>query len=90
LTAGNLKNFFRDESANWDITELIETFSKVRILLIDDLGMEYDGSGFTSKTLRNIIDNRMSMTNFIQDFALESVAEEARQRLERVSKAIQK
>ena len=39
---------------------LIEAFSKVRILLIDDIGMEYDGSGFTSKTLRNIIDNRMA------------------------------
>ena len=60
VTAGNLKNFFREESANGDITELIDAFSKVRILLIDDLGMEYDGSGFTSKTLRNIIDNRMS------------------------------
>ena len=36
----------------------------------------------------NIIDP-MSMTNFIQDPALESVAEEARQRLKRVSEAIQ-
>jgi uncharacterized protein (DUF302 family) len=40
-------------------------------------------------TVVNIIDP-MSMTNFIQDPALESVAGEARQRLERVSKAIQK
>ena len=40
-------------------------------------------------TVVNIIDP-MSMTNFIQDPALESVAEEACQRLERVSKAIQK
>jgi uncharacterized protein (DUF302 family) len=40
-------------------------------------------------TVVNIIDP-ISMTNFIQDPALESVAEEARQRLERVSKAIQK
>jgi len=37
----------------------------------------------------NIIDP-ISMTNFIQDPALESVAEEARQRLKRVSEAIQK
>lgn len=36
----------------------------------------------------NIIDP-LSMTNFIQDPALESVAEEARQRLKRVSEAIQ-
>ena len=41
------------------------------------------------KTVVNIIDP-MSMTNFIQDPALESVAEEARQRLKRVSEAIQK
>lgn len=40
-------------------------------------------------TVINIIDP-MSMTNFIQDPALESVAEEARQRLKRVSEAIQK
>ena len=40
-------------------------------------------------TLVNIIDP-LSMTNFIQDPALESVAEEARQRLKRVSEAIQK
>ena len=40
------------------------------------------------RTVINIIDP-MSMTNFIQDPALESVAAEARQRLERVSKAIQ-
>ena len=39
-------------------------------------------------TVVNIIDP-MSMTNFIQDSALESVAEEARQRLKRVSEAIQ-
>ena len=41
------------------------------------------------KTVVNIIDP-MSMTNFIQDPALESVAEEARQRLKRVSESIQK
>ena len=40
-------------------------------------------------TVVNIVDP-MSMTNFIQDPALESVAEEARQRLKRVSEAIQK
>ena len=40
-------------------------------------------------TVVNIIDP-MSMTNFIQDPALEAVAEEARQRLKRVSEAIQK
>ncbi len=40
-------------------------------------------------TVVNIIDP-LSMTNFIQDPALESVAEEARQRLKRVSEAIQK
>ncbi len=40
-------------------------------------------------TLVNIIDP-LSMTNFIQDPALESVAQEARQRLKRVSAAIQK
>ncbi len=40
-------------------------------------------------TLVNIIDP-LSMNNFIQDPALESVAEEARQRLKRVSAAIQK
>ncbi len=40
-------------------------------------------------TLVNIIDP-LSMTNFIQDPALESVAEEARQRLKRVSEAIRK
>ena len=39
-------------------------------------------------TVVNIIDP-MSMTNFIQDPALESVAEEARQRLKRVSASIQ-
>ncbi len=39
-------------------------------------------------TVVNIIDP-LSMTNFIQDPALESVAEEARQRLKRVSEAIQ-
>ena len=39
-------------------------------------------------TVVNIIDP-MSMTNVIQDPALESVAEEARQRLKRVSEAIQ-
>jgi uncharacterized protein (DUF302 family) len=39
-------------------------------------------------TVVNIIDP-ISMTNFIQDPALESVAEEARQRLKRVSEAIQ-
>jgi uncharacterized protein (DUF302 family) len=40
-------------------------------------------------TVVNILDP-LSMTNFIQDPALESVAAEARQRLERVSEAIQK
>lgn len=40
-------------------------------------------------TIVNIIDP-LSMTNFIQDAALDSVAEEARQRLKRVSEAIQK
>lgn len=40
-------------------------------------------------TVVNIIDP-WSMTNFIQDPALESVAEEARQKLQRVSIAIQK
>jgi uncharacterized protein (DUF302 family) len=40
-------------------------------------------------TIVNIIDP-MSMTNFIQDPALEAVADEARQRLKRVSDAIQK
>jgi len=40
-------------------------------------------------TVVNIIDP-MSMTNFIQDPALDSVAEEARQRLKRVSEAVQK
>jgi len=40
-------------------------------------------------TVVNIIDP-LSMTNFIQDPALESVADEARQRLKRVSDAIQK
>ena len=40
-------------------------------------------------TVVNIIDP-LSMTNFIQDPALESVAEEAHQRLKRVSEAIQK
>jgi uncharacterized protein (DUF302 family) len=39
-------------------------------------------------TVVNIIDP-LSMTNFIQDPALESVAEEARQRLKRVSESIQ-
>lgn len=39
-------------------------------------------------TVVNIIDP-LSMTNFIQDPALASVAEEARQRLKRVSEAIQ-
>jgi hypothetical protein len=39
-------------------------------------------------TVVNIIDP-MSMTNSIQDPALESVAKEALQRLQRVSKAIQ-
>jgi len=39
-------------------------------------------------TVVNIIDP-LSMTNFIQDPALESVAEEARRRLKRVSEAIQ-
>jgi uncharacterized protein (DUF302 family) len=39
-------------------------------------------------TIVNIIDP-MSMTNFIQDPALDEVAEEARQRLKRVSEAIQ-
>jgi uncharacterized protein (DUF302 family) len=39
-------------------------------------------------TIVNIIDP-MSMTNFIQDPALDTVAEEARQRLKRVSEAIQ-
>ena len=64
VTAGNLKNRFRDASVGEDnsagLSDLIEAFSKVRILLIDDIGMEYDGSGFTTKTLRNIIDNRMA------------------------------
>jgi len=60
VTAGNLKNRFRIESIEGDIAEMINAFSKVRILIIDDLGMEYDGSGFTTKTLRNIIDNRMA------------------------------
>jgi uncharacterized protein (DUF302 family) len=40
-------------------------------------------------TMVNIIDP-ISMTNFIQDPALELVAEEARQRLKRVSESIQK
>ncbi|HMB21379.1 MAG TPA: DUF302 domain-containing protein [Anaerolineales bacterium] len=40
-------------------------------------------------TVVNIIDP-LSMTNFIQDPALESVAEEARQKLKRVSEAIRK
>ena len=40
-------------------------------------------------TIVNIIDP-LSMTNFIQDPALEAVAEEARERLKRVSEAIQK
>lgn len=40
-------------------------------------------------TVVNIIDP-MSMTNFIQDPSLDAVAEEARQRLKRVSEAIQK
>ncbi len=40
-------------------------------------------------TVVNIIDP-MSMTNFIQDPALDEVAEEARQRLKRVSEALQK
>lgn len=40
-------------------------------------------------TVVNIIDP-MSMTNFIQDPSLDAVAEEARQRLNRVSEAIQK
>ena len=40
-------------------------------------------------TVVNIIDP-MSMTDFIQDPALDSVAEEARQRLKRVAEAIQK
>ncbi len=40
-------------------------------------------------TVVNIIDP-LSMTNFIQDPALEAVADEARQRLKRVSEAIQK
>jgi uncharacterized protein (DUF302 family) len=39
-------------------------------------------------TVVNIIDP-LSTTNFVQDPALESVAEEARQRLKRVSEAIQ-
>jgi uncharacterized protein (DUF302 family) len=39
-------------------------------------------------TIVNIIDP-MSMTNFIQDPALDAVAEEARQRLKRISEAIQ-
>jgi uncharacterized protein (DUF302 family) len=42
-----------------------------------------------STTVVNIIDP-MSMTNFIQDPVLEEVAKEARQRLKRVSEAIQK
>jgi len=40
-------------------------------------------------TIVNIIDP-LSMTNFIQDPALDSVAEEAHQRLKRVSETIQK
>ena len=40
-------------------------------------------------TVVNIIDP-MSMINFIQDPALDEVAEEARQRLKRVSEALQK
>jgi uncharacterized protein (DUF302 family) len=43
----------------------------------------------SNATVVNIIDP-MSMTNFIQDPTLEAVAEEARQRLKRVSEAIQK
>ncbi len=39
-------------------------------------------------TVVNIIDP-LSMTNFVQDPALEAVAEEARQRLKRVSEVIQ-
>jgi uncharacterized protein (DUF302 family) len=42
-----------------------------------------------STTVVNIIDP-MSMTNIIQDPVLEEVAKEARQRLKRVSEAIQK
>ena len=64
VTAGNLKNRFRDAAVDDEsgagLSVLVEAFSKVRILLIDDIGMEYDGSGFTTKTLRNIIDNRMA------------------------------
>ncbi len=40
-------------------------------------------------SLVNILDPR-SMTNFIQDPALEPIAEEARQRLKRVAEALQK
>lgn len=43
----------------------------------------------SNTTVVNIIDP-MSMTNFIQDPALDEVTEEARQRLKRVSEAIQK
>jgi uncharacterized protein (DUF302 family) len=43
----------------------------------------------SNTTVVNIIDP-LSMTNFIKDPALDAVAEEARQRLKRVSEAIQK
>jgi uncharacterized protein (DUF302 family) len=41
------------------------------------------------KTVVNIIDP-LSMTSFIQDPALDQVADEAHQRLKRVSEALQK
>lgn len=61
VTAGNLKNHFRNAAMEEEgLSRLINAFSKVRILLIDDFGMEFDGSGYTTKTLRTIIDNRMA------------------------------
>jgi hypothetical protein len=52
------------EETGAGFSNLIEAFSKVHILLIDDIGMEYDGSGFTTKTLCNIC---VVLTLFSQD-----------------------
>ncbi len=57
----------------------------VGLLLPCNVIVYEDGDG----TVVNIIDP-LSMTNFIQDPALDSVAAEARQRLERVAQALQK
>jgi len=57
----------------------------VGLLLPCNVIIYEEGAG----TIVNIIDP-LSMTNFIQDPALETVADEARQRLKRVSEAIQK